>query len=276
MKNVLVLTDFSENAKLASQVGIKISKKLNTAVTFLNLLSTPVEWRNLPLEKEKLYPETKAAIGDARDKLFSLERESENAGVEAHTSLVFNLGIEEIYRYINETHYSLVIMGTHGEKGKNKPVGSNTLKVIHKSPIPVIAVRSGEKPDVPQNWVIISDFMEKSKAAFYRVLDTAKKLEARIQPLYLNTPDFFIETREIQERMKEITRQYPDMDINPLIINAFSEERGLDFYIESHECDLVGVIIHGPSGLNPFFRRNIMENILNKVDQPILSINADL
>lgn len=276
MKNVLVLTDFSENAELASEVGIKIAVKLNTGITFLHLLSTPVEWRNLPLEKEKLYPETKAAIGDAKDKLFNLERKTENAGVEAHTSLVFNLDIEEIYKYINQDNYSLVVMGTHGEKGAHKPAGSNTLKVIHKSPVPVIAVRAGEKPDLPQKWVIISDFFEKSKAGFSKLMDIANKIGASVHALYLNTPDFFIETMEIHKKMEEFTAAYNEMDIKPIIINAFNEDRGLEYYIKSYECELVSVIIHGPSGLNPFFKRSVIENMLNQLDLPIMSINTDL
>lgn len=276
MKNVLVLTDFSANAELASDLGIKIARRLNTGVTFLHLLSTPVEWRNLPLEKEKLYPETKAAIGEAKDKLFNLERRTEDEGVDAHTSLIFNLGIEEIYRYINQENYSLVVMGTHGEKGSHKPVGSNTLKVIHKSPVPVIAARSGEKSEVPLQWVIISDFMEKSRESFSKLMDLATKLDASVHLLYLNTPDFFIETMEINGKFKEFLAPYSGIDIKPIIINSFNEERGLDYYLQSYDCDLVSVIIHGPSGLNPFFRRSIVERILNQLDLPIMSINADL
>ncbi|MCC8360681.1 universal stress protein [Salinimicrobium sediminilitoris] len=276
MKNVLVLTDFSETANLASDIGLAIAGKLKTGITFLHLVSTPVEWRKLPLEKENLYPETKAAIGDAKDKLFSLERKAHDMEVEAHTSLVYDAGMEEIYGYINEKNYCLVLIGTHGEKGRNKTAGTNTLRVLHKSPVPVIAVKLGANPNVPQKWVIVSDFLEKSRESFNRIMDLAKKLGAAVQILYVNTPYFFEETTGIHKKLEPFTAPYSKMQIKPVIINAYNEERGIDAYVNSYECDLVSVITHGRSGLNPVFRRNITEKILNHLDLPLMNINADL
>lgn len=276
MKNVLVLTDFSETANLASNLGIMIAKKLHAGITFLHLISTPVEWKNLPLEKENLYPETKAAIGDAKDKLFALERSAESSGVEAHTSLLFNHEIGEVYRYINKKHYDLVVIGTHGEKGKNKAVGSNTLKVIHKSPVPVIAVKSSSRIEVPKRWLIVSDFHEKSRQSFDVLMEMGEKLEASVQLLYVNTPYYFAETTEINQKLEKFTGPYSHREIKLNIFNAFNEERGIQAFMESENFDMVSVITHGQSGLNPVFRRSITEKILNHLDLPVMSINADI
>lgn len=274
MKNVLVLTDFSEAAEVASEVGIRIAKKMNTGITFLHLISTPVEWRTLPLEKENLYPETKAAIGDAKDKLFRLEKKAENLSVEAHTSLVYNLGIEDVYTYIRKDNYDLVVIGAQGKKGSKKSIGSNTVKVINKSSVPVLTIKPGVNPEIPKNWLVVSNFREQYYECFAHLIKIAKKLEAAVQLLYVNTPYFFSETHEIEQKMEKFTTQYPDMNMKAVIIDAFNEEQGLVRYVKSSDHDLVSVIIHGGNGLSAY-HRSIAEKILNQVDLPFLSTNAD-
>jgi nucleotide-binding universal stress UspA family protein len=277
MKNILVPTDFSETAELAADLGIELSKKLNCEITFLHLINTPVEWSNLPLEKEKLYPETKEAIGDAKDKLNKLAHKAENQGVDANTSLIYNLGIGELNKYISKENHYLVIIGSHGQKGRKKAVGSHTLQVTRsRSPVPVITMKSGEDIQVPQKWVILSDFFEKSGESFTWIMSMAKDLGASVQLLYINTPYFFAETSEINEKLNRLTAPYPDMDIKHVTINAHNEERGMEAYINSCDCDLVSVITHSRSGLNPVFRSSITEKILNHVNLPVMNINADI
>ncbi len=274
MKNVLIPTDFSESAALASDYGIAIAKKLNAGVTFLHIVSTPVEWKKIPLEKESLYPETKAAIGDAKDGLFKLERMAEKEGVEACTSLIFNTGIEEIPRYINKENFSLVVMGTHGQKGINKMMGTNTLKVITRSTVPVLAVKVTDKHALPSKWLLASDFQEESRENFAVLMELAQSLEASVQVLYVNTPYYFAESTDIQEKMEKFLSHFPDSRIKRNIINAHNEERGIESFLRSCECDLVAVVTHGRTGLTPLFRRSITERLINHLDIPVLSMNS--
>lgn len=275
MKNILIPTDFSESADFASQIGLQMAKKLRTGVTFLHLIPTPVEWSKLPLEKENLYPETKAAIGNAKDRLFHLERKAEENGVEAQSSLIFNIGIEEIHKYINKNKFSLVVMGTHGKKGKHRYAGSNTLQVIHKSPVPVMAVRANAKIEIPGKWIIVSDFLEESKADFDLIMELAKNLEANVHTLYVNTPYFFTETPEIEFKVEKFTGSYSEIKIENAVVNAYNEERGIEAFVKSGEFDLVVLITHKRRGLNPVFRRSITEKVLNHLDIPVMSINSN-
>ncbi|WP_029036154.1 universal stress protein [Salinimicrobium xinjiangense] len=275
MKSILIPTDFSESADFACNLGLEIAQKLQTRVTFLHLLSTPVDWSKLPLEKENLYPETKAAIGDAKDKLLRLERKAYEKGVEAQTSLMFNIGIEEIHQYISTDKYFLVIMGTHGKKGKNRYTGTNTLKVIHKSPVPVLAVRAGTGVKLPQKWLVVSDFLEDSNADFDLIMNLAKDLKANLHILYINTPYFFTETPEIKYKMEKFTSSHSEVQIEQSIVNAYNEERGIEAFVKEGDFDLVVLITHSRKGLNPVFRRGITEKVLNHLDTPVMSINSN-
>lgn len=275
MKNILLPTDFSESANKATDLGLEIAGKTGAGVTFLHLLSTPVEWSKLPLDKEKLYPETKAAIGDARDKLMHLEKRAEERGVDALTSLVFNIGIDEIDHYINKENYSLVIMGTHGKKGKNRYAGTNTLEVIHKSPIPVLVVKANSNSRIPEKWIVVSDFLKESKPEFDLIITLAKELNASIETLYINTPYFFVETPDIESRLEIFTGQHKDLIIKNNVVSAYNEERGIAAFTGSRNFDLIVLITHGRRGLNPVFRRSITEKVMNHVDIPVMSVNSN-
>ncbi|NJW55923.1 hypothetical protein HC175_23705 [Salinimicrobium sp. CDJ15-91] len=65
------------------------------------------------------------------------------------------------------------------------------------------------------------------------------------------------------------------MDLTYKIIDAFNEERGIESYVNISNCDGVGLIVHGHSGLNPAFRRSILEKVLNQIDLPVITLNAD-
>lgn len=273
MKRVLIPTDFSDCANHASNIGLELAKKLNSEVSFLHLINTPVDWSKLSLEKETLYPETKAAIGDAKDALLKLERRAEKLGVEANSLLLFNQGVEEIQNYISKEKYSLVVMGTHGEKGMEKLMGSNTQRVLKHSPVPVLSVKQTDRPAPLKKIGIASDFQEDSKESFLDILELIKKIGLEIDVVYVNTPYTFMESNQIEQAMDAFLSQETDVKEKRFVYNAKNEERGIGMYITSENPDMLATITHQHSSLGKIFSPGVTENIVNHFDLPVLSIN---
>ncbi|MGA9590214.1 MAG: universal stress protein [Salegentibacter sp.] len=272
MKNILIPTDFSSCANHATSIGLEIAKKLKANVTFLHLAWTPAEWSKMPIEREGFFPETKAAIADAKDSLLQLERRAEKSGVQAETNLVFNSNIQELRKYIDEEHYSLVVMGTHGSSGLEKLIGSNTREVINHSPVPVLAVKKQDKPLPFKKVVIASDFKEKSQKGFEKILQIALQLGLETEILFVNVPYSFTETEEIEKMMDFFLLPHQNEQITRKVINARNEERGIQLYMQTNHPSLIATISHGHSGLGNLFRTSITENIINHFDLPVLSI----
>lgn len=273
MKSILIPTDFSESANHAARIGVQLAKKLKAGVSFLHLLSTPVEWAKLSLEKEKLYPETKTKIGDAKDALLKLERRAEKDGVEANSMLLFNQGIEDITTYIKKDRHFLVVMGTHGEKGVGRLMGSNTQRVLRNSPVPVLAVKIHDKLVRLKKIGLASDFEEKSRESFNSLLNLAKDLELEAEIVFVNVPYNFMETIRIEKTMEKFLNPYPEMKIKTFIYNAYNEERGIGMYIKSQRPDIIATITHKHSELVKFFRPGITEGLINNFDLPVLSLH---
>lgn len=273
MSRILIPTDFSECAGNAIENGLKIAKHLQADITFLHLIGTPVEWNKLPLEKEANYPETKAAIGNATSRLNNLVRKAETEGINACYSLVYNLGVENIPEYIVKSEYKLVVMGTHGKKGDKNVMGSNTQKVIRNSSVPVLTIKTAQKIEKFEKIVIASDFHRKSQNAFNIMINLALQLQFNIKLLYINVPYQFRESKDIENRMLEFSKQFPDKPIEKFIVNAYNVPRGIDEFVRSSNPDIIGNITHGHTGLLNYFSPSITESVINHSSLPVLSIN---
>jgi len=273
MKYILIPTDFSESANNASEFGIEIAKTIKLPLRFLHSVSTPVDWSKLTLQEEKKYPETRAKINTAREQLKKWEKKAKEQGVEAEHSLIFNTGMEELSNYVNPDKYELVIMGTHGAKGFEKIIGSNTQKLIRQANVPVLAIKHKFDFNQLKNILIATDLKQESRTAFNKAYQILKPLEANITLVYINTPYNFLETEQIDDLASEFIKSSGIPDKKVERFNANNEARGIGMAINKLNPDLFTSITHTRSGFDTIFSPSITEEIINNYDIPVLSIN---
>lgn len=173
MKNILIPTDFSDCARAAEDFGLELAKKADAEIHFLHLLNTSVDWVNLPLEKESLYPETKAEIGHARNELNILVNRAEKMGLKAQQFLSFDKDRAEIDKHIEHHEHDFIVMGSHGTKGVREITGSNTQKVVRNSTEPVLVVKKKAKMFEIKNLVFASTFEEDVHRPFHKIIEFA-------------------------------------------------------------------------------------------------------
>lgn len=274
MKNInriLLLTDFSEISDNAASYAMMIAQKTNAEVEIMHIVNTPIDWVKLPLEKEILYPEIKLEIGNAKNKLSALVREFSNQGINASESLVFNVGVENIPQYISEEKYDLIIMGSHGSKGiKEFAIGSNAQKILRTSQVPLLIVKTPPKSKSFDRVVMASTFEENQKPYFKRLFDYASDLGAAIDLLYINTPYHFKETEEIEKMLTLFCEDCTKKNCGKHHIDAFNEERGIQFFMVNSTADLFAIATKGKSSLSQLFSASLTESIVNHLNVPIL------
>jgi len=178
ISNILLLTDFSEVSENAELYAIQIGKKSNAKMVIMHIVNTPIDWRNITLDKENLYPEIKSKIAHAKSKLFELINRFSEHGIEARQELVFNMSSENIPSYISADYFDLIIMGSHGASGvKEFTLGSNAQKMIRATSIPTLVVKQKPTGDI-HTIVFASDFDESQKHSFENIVALADKLKA--------------------------------------------------------------------------------------------------
>ena len=273
MKHILIPTDFSDCANAASEYALEMADLTTAKVEFLHLLSTPVDWVKLPLEKEKNYPETKKQIGHAQAELQQWAKQARKKNIDVSHSLVFNQSKDEIFRHLDEHHCDFIIMGSHGAQGiREVIIGSNAQEVIRKSNVPVLIVKN--KIQLPiKNILFVSDFMDVSKEAYHKVLNFAAIVKAHIELLSVNTPNEFVQSKETDRNMDELLQYCSRKDAcTKNVMNANTVEQGVNDFTNSKAIDLIAICTHGKSGLRQLFSPSITEELANHTLLPLLSI----
>lgn len=273
MKKILILTDFSECAKNASDIAIGLAKKMNAEIHFLNVINTPVDWKSIRKEQEKNFPETIHEIGRVKAELSSLERTSHSAWIESKTFMLFDVGQDEIINHINEHHYDLIIMGSHGAKGFKELIGSNTQRIVRYSPAPVLVIKNKLKNLSIKNIVFASTWDEDINKQLEQIIRFSENFSAKLHLLYVNLPDNSKEIIEIESIMKTYMRDFTTINFTMNIYDSINEEQGIIQFSKIIDADIIGMITHGKSGFKQLISPSLTESIVNHSLIPILSVN---
>ena len=274
MKKILVPTDFSTCAKAAEEVGISLAKRAKAEIHFLHLLTTPTDWLKLSLEKENLYPETKAKIGTAKYELNALRKRAEKKGVVAKEFLVFDKGKEEIYTHVEKHQHDFIVIGSNGASGIKEIMGSNAQGVVRNSLVPVLVVKKNILDKPINDIVFASTFQEDVHQAFDKVIAFADLIDAQIHLLNVNLPFHFQESDEAEANMQTFRDKCPRDNCTINIYNALNEERGIQKFAEKIKTDVIAMTTHGRSGFMRMLSPSITESLVNHTNKAVLSINS--
>lgn len=290
MKKILVPTDFSECAINATDVAISIAKKMNAEVLFFHSASLPIDWKSLTThtasdinlmvkEKESRYPEMRKKVGEVKQQLADLVQLAKGKGIDATSSLTYNLTHQDIISHATSFKADLIVMGTNGSNGiKELFLGSNTQKVIRLAKCPVLTIREKQHSFSIKDIVFVSDFEEqKVKDRFDVVLKFADLFDAHIHLLYVNTPIQFEDTKYSQKKMDELILNHhaDNQNISSHIFNEYSAEEGALRFAKSINADMIAIVSHGYKGLRKIISENITERLANHSHIPVLGINLD-
>ena len=165
IKQILVPTDFSENAQHALDYAVALAKECSATI---HLLHTPVVPTYLLMDLSySPGPEAVTRIlNDSQDSLDAQAKEVAAAGVQLFTAIREGTVHEVIRDYAKEHDVDLVVVGTHGRSGVSKLMyGSVTERVIKTVHTPIIVVPPGIDAKPPTAIAVAYDFSGPSKRA---------------------------------------------------------------------------------------------------------------
>jgi len=142
-QRILIPTDGSPYSEAAIPQGVQVAQKLGVPVVFLHVLdesiSPLITSSSMPLPQE-VVDAFEARIQQAgHEALERAQALAKAAGVAAESKLVEGSPAPAILAEARKD--DLIVMGTHGRNSLAAFVlGSVTLRVLHESPCPVLAV----------------------------------------------------------------------------------------------------------------------------------------
>jgi nucleotide-binding universal stress UspA family protein len=269
MQNILVPIDFSELAKNALKVAIKIARPMNCKITLFYSVY-PV----FITSDVGGYIYTEAA---EKEEINALNKEMNEwiefvkaQNVMADKIIQKGLLEDDIVEIVEKEKIDMIVTGTHGAKGLEAVVfGTNSEKIFEKVTCPVLIVPEGSKYHGIKKIMYATDFQYKDINEIEKISKLAKPFNAQIVIAHVDsnldefihendTMDWFSEIGDVRINYKNILYQrLYGQDINETLSKA-AEEMDIDILCMSTvDRNFLKAIFHKSKTKEMAFHANI-------------------
>lgn len=277
MKKILFPTDFSEAATNAFVHALEFAKIVNAELILLHTFEIPVyDSQFFPENYASIYSSIELAkfemFKDEIPKLrtIAMERNLEDIVIKHRLmdgDLLYNLK-----NAVEEDKIDFVIMGTTGVSDWTKFfLGSNTSSVISGVEVPVLCVPVDAKFKKIKVVGFTTRYREKDKKELRKVLNIAKKTNAKVKSLYVKTSDSDVSESTVKEWEKEFAGENVEFLVLP---GDEVKETILDFVLYK-DIDILAMITHKRSFFESLFDSSFTKKISKQVPVPVLIMHEN-
>ena len=263
---VLLPTDFSENAALATQFALDVARRTNGYILALHAYDVPHYERSMTTS---LLIEMKKV---AEQNMADFEQENlANSGIKYDSHVMIGNPIRLSREMVHKHNLDLVVMGTKGASGLEELlIGSNAASVIHNVDVPVLVVPPSSVVKEIKRIVLATDLEFKNKKPPLQALAKfARAYGAEVFLLHIQDEDGIPGgTRElIAEAMGDVKHTYhiasQKEDIEATILD-FCEEK---------ETDIVSAISKRYGFFQGLFHKSLTSKLAYHSRIPLLALH---
>lgn len=268
MKKILVPCDFSKPAIDAFRFALDIAAVSKGSVHLLNVIELPVMPDPMMLPGLNFEGALIEELRAKTEKHFTKLLEKHSTGnVKVITSLKFGVPSRLIIDYTTAQSIDLVVMGSHGASGVREFfIGSNTEKIVRKSPVPVLVAKNYFKRQI-KNIVFPNTLDAKNQDRLVaKVKEFQDFFKAKLHVVYINTPLNFTTDNVTHERLDAFVSQYKLKNYTCNIFNHADEEEGINQFTRRIKGDLIAIGTHGRKGVAHLLSGSLAEDVVNHTD----------
>lgn len=275
MYNIVVPTDFSNQANFALHFATQIARRTNGIVHLLHVIEAPVA-HSFNTMGEVINDEyynnqyMRKRIESAKAMLGKFDKDPHFRKNKLSAEVVVGNPYTHISRLISSKNADLVVMGTKGADGIDEIViGSNAEKVVRYSDCPVVTIKDATHLSQMKNIVVASNF-EGDQTTLVHQLDVLARLcRAKIHLLNVNTPNSFKPSRDARKKMEDFAANLKKAPAAIHIYNDYLEEEGIRNFAKDNNMDMILMGTSGRKGLLHLLTGSIAEDVINHVNLPV-------
>ena len=279
MKKILVPTDFSRNAAIATSVAADIARKSGADLVLLHVIEG-VAGGSFNVEGE-----VSSFKDDAEDRLFNyrlidkarkqLERtvlDPSIRDVKADGELRLGNPFHAMRTILDQKKFDLVVMGTSGHtKIEEMLIGTNTEKIVRLAKCPVLTVN---KKPVSNNFkdIVYATSMAKEEEVFSRMVKRTQQIyNSNIHLVRINTPADFQRDYTVKDQMNRFAKKLGLKNYTISVYNDFEVEEGVIRFADSIEADMIAMATHGRTGFAHVIAGSVAEEVVGHAKRPVLT-----
>ena len=278
-KKIIITTDFSETSLLAIKHGAFLAQYTKGEVYLLHVITKHWEQFNVftPNVTMDSIEKGSTAVQQKMEELAAGIRKDYNVNV----TTVVNTGnpTSEIVKFAKEIGAGLLVMGTHGYSAwEDLTIGSNALKVITKSPCPVMTMSEHATKFGYKNIVLPIDNSAHSRQKVVLTLELAKHFASHVHIVGV------LATNETNEKgpMEIMLRQVEDATkakglayTTTLIENVKNRAVAIVKHCDEVGGDLIAIMTDQDAEVSGFFLGPFALQVIHHAKVPVLSIKPE-
>jgi len=159
LKNhILVPVDFSNQSIIALEQSYNLARLTMADITIINIIDNS---HQIPLFSKKEDTGLEKKIQKELDKI-AIDI-TNKIGIRVNSMIAKGRIYEEIQKAAKKLKCSFIIMGTNGNPGIKKFIGSNALRVIREAPCPVITIKGKKHRPTCKDILLPLDLTKETK-----------------------------------------------------------------------------------------------------------------
>ena len=273
MKRILVPTDFSECADMATELAASIARKNDARLFLMHIIQIPSYESNTSIESFQDVAEGLFLMKLVKQKFKDLLEKPYLKDVNVVEIVQFDSVYESVSKQAKEHDIDLIVMGSHGATGAQELIiGSNAERIIRTATVPVLTVKNRYPNFAPKNIVFASNFYGESTRNFEAIKNFASMFGSKIHLLKVNTPNQFETSKFSEKLMADFVEETGVTNFSSNICNEESVEAGINYFCEKIGADMIAMETHGRTGIAHFLVGSVAEGVANHTQLPLLSM----
>lgn len=275
MKNIIVPTDFSENANNALSYALSMATRTGAKVTLLHVYHLPpsnsTAFRDIaPILKQDAEQDLARLTNQIKSNPHYSNVAYETIAKRGHLSI-------ELNTLAKQSHADLIVMGTKGASGLSEIfVGTNTATVIEDTKCPVMAVPERAVYKDISRILYATDYKDCDFDSINRLTEIASVFNATILMLHVsrNSSTTAKENDLIDAFAEKVKQKITYPHISYRLVESSDVLVGLNSTIQSMDIDLVAMTTKKRGFFESFFNNSITKKMSYHTNIPLLAFHV--
>lgn len=282
MNNILIPTDFSENANKAFLCALKIANQYDANLYVLHSHQSPVlsfSHAGQPSVLAEVYDEISLSKFDFFKKRTPELHKLAHDHRLNHGKIIFlfeeGTVLDTVKRVIEREQISLVVMGTLGATGFQKQfMGTNTVSVIKNTRIPVLCVPTEASLSDIKKIAFTTLFREKDREALREILDFADHFDAQVYCTHVMQEN--TSPADILQYSEDWRKSFDRRNMDFIFLEKESSlEETIHGFIQENNIDLLAVVKRNRGFFDRLVSSSLSNNLAFHSQTPILVFHEE-
>jgi len=301
MKKILWATDGSKEAEKSLEFAKYLAIKSKAEIIGVHVVPLPVQllYENLSESKENIKNWRLNIENNAAIRFAEISNELKKVGIKFDGVILKGKPSDKIRETAKRIKADLIVLGKHGHGFfESMLVGSETIKVLKGSHIPVLAVKDENNKTKAQfnNILVPIDLTHESDSAVLYALNIAQLTGANVRVVHVLRLDMYAQDlpagaleivivqteKALNNRVSKIKKAFEskkssskNIKITNEVIHGMSEAVTISNYAEKNKIDLIVIHTHGRIGISRFLLGSVTERVISSSRCSVLALKPE-